>query len=98
MKHDALDKIVQQAMFLGQIQYRTMIAPESDKIKQREARRYLQSIGIEPKMLDEWVDKKLVRRRKDGNATSPVYYSLREIQRQVTIAEMKKGDITTIYH
>lgn len=98
MKREALDKIVQQAMFLGQVQYMTMIEPESDKIKQREAIRYLKRHGYEPKMLDEWRNMGLIHRRKlnDGR-TSPVYYSLKEIQRQITVNEMVKGDITSIY-
>ena len=97
MKRDALDRIVQQAMFLGQVQYMTMIEPASDKIKQREAIRYLKRRGYEPKVLDEWTGMKLIHRRKDGEGTSPVYYSLKEIQRQITVTEMAKGNIRNIY-
>ena len=97
MKREALDRIVQQAMFLGQVQYMTMIEPESDKIKQREAKRDLKRRGLEPKVLEEWVDLRLIHRRKDGDGNQPVYYSLKEIQRQITVTEMHKGDITDIY-
>ena len=45
IKREALLQIVQQAMFLGQIQYMTMIKPERDRIKQREAQRYLENLG-----------------------------------------------------
>lgn len=96
MNRDALDRIVQQAMFLGQVQYMTMIEPESDKIKQREAQRYLRRRGYEPKVLEEWVQQRLISRRKDGEGNSAVWYSLKEIQRQITVTEMVKGDIKQI--
>lgn len=96
MEREALDRIVQQAMFLGQVQYMTMIEPETDKMKQREAKRYLARRGFDPKVLDEWVQARLVSRRKDGEGNAPVYYSLKEIQRQITVTEMVKGKITQI--
>ena len=96
LEREALDRIVQQAMFLGQVQYMTMIEPESDKMKQREARRYLVRRGYDPKVLDEWVQARLISRRKDGTGNTPVYYSLKEIQRQITVTEMVKGKITQI--
>jgi len=96
MEREALDRIVQQAMFLGQVQYMTMIEPETDKMKQREARRYLIRRGYDQKVLDEWVNAGLVNRRKDGEGNAPVYYSLKEIQRQITVTEMMKGNIQQI--
>ena len=96
MEREALDRIVQQAMFLGQVQYMTMIEPKSDRIKQREARRYLERRGYDPKVLDEWVQARLISRRKDGEGNTPVYYSLKEIQRQITVTEMVKGNIHQI--
>ena len=96
MEREALDRIVQQAMFLGQVQYMTMIEPETDKMKQREAKRYLARRGLDPKVLDEWVKARLICRRKDGEGNSPVYYSLKEIQRQITVTEMMKGNIIQI--
>lgn len=97
MNRDALDNIVQQAMYLGQVQYMTMIEPERDKIKQREARRYLKRRGYEPRLLDEWIQQKLINRRKCGEGNCAVYYSLREIQRQITVTEMVRGNIALIY-
>ena len=96
MEREALDRIVQQAMFLGQVQYMTMIEPQSDRMKQREAKRYLERRGYDPKVLDEWVKARLISRRKDGDGNTPVYYSLKEIQRQITVTEMMKGNITQI--
>lgn len=97
MEREAFDRIIQQAMYLGQVQYMTMIEPETDKMKQREAKRYLKRRGLDPKVLDEWTDLKLVHRRKEGEGNSPVWYSLKEIQRQITVTEMAKGNITYIY-
>ena len=96
MRGEAFEKIKENAMFLGQIQYMTMITPESDKIKQREAQRYLKRRGYEPKVLDEWRNMGLIHRRKDGARNSSVYYSLKEIQRQITVTEMMKGNIIQI--
>ncbi len=95
ISRESLDRIIEHAMFLGQIQYMTMITPESDKIKQREAQRYLKRRGYEPKVLDEWRNMGLIHRRKDGARNSSVYYSLKEIQRQITVTEMSKGNIRT---
>ena len=97
MKREALDRIVQQAMFLGQVQYMTMIEPDADRIKKREAERYLKRRGYEPKVLEEWTGYGFIHRRKDGDGNQPVYYSLKEIQRQITVTEMQKGDIVNIY-
>lgn len=97
LEREAFDRIIQQAMYLGQVQYMTMIEPETDKMKQREAKRYLKRRGLDPKVLDEWTDLKLVHRRKEGEGNSPVWYSLKEIQRQITVTEMAKGNITYIY-
>lgn len=99
MSYDALSKIVKSAFNAGILQYRTMIRPESDKIKQREAKRYLQLLGYEPKLLDELVEQRRIHRRKDGDAKSncAIYYSLSEIQRQIVTIEMKKGKLTQIF-
>jgi hypothetical protein len=98
MKRESFDRIIEQAMFLGQVQYMTMIEPARDRIKQGEARRYLKRRGLDPKVLDQWTDMRLVHRRKDGDSKNcAVYYSLREIQRQITVTEMARGNITEIF-
>lgn len=86
-----LQNIVEQAAYNSQIQYRRLVTPDHDKLKQREAKRYLQQLGYEPKVLDEWVQCGCVHKRKDGQRNSAVYYSLREIQRQLTAMEKKKS-------
>ena len=85
-----LQNIVEQAAYNSQIQYRRLVTPDHDKVKQREAKRYLQQLVYEPKLLDEWVQCGFVRKHKDGQRNSAVYYSLREIQRQLTAIEKKK--------
>lgn len=88
-----LQNIVEQAAYQSQIQYRRLVTPDHDKVKQREAKRYLQQLGYEPKILDEWVQCGFVHKHKDGQRNSAVYYSLREIQRQLTAIEKKKGNM-----
>ena len=92
-----LQNIVEQAAYNSQIQYRRLVTPDHDKVKQREAKRYLQQLGYEPKVLDEWVQYGFIHRRKDGERNSAVYYSLIEIQRQIVAVEMKKGNINYLY-
>ena len=95
MKMETLQNIVQQSLFLGMVQYQSMIRPEDDKVKQREAVRYLKRRGYEPKCLKEWTERGYIHRRKTGDSpTSPVMYSILEIQRHITAIEMKKGNIT----
>lgn len=97
IEYEALQGIVRQAVFLGQIQYRSMVTPASNRIKQREARRYLQQIGYKPSVLDEWVEHGYVHRHQNGERNSAVYYSLMEIQRQVVATEAKKGKPQYLY-
>lgn len=99
MTYEAIGNLVQQSFTAGMLQYRNMVKPESDKIKQREAKRYLQLLGYEPKLLDELVEQRRIHRRKDGDAKSncAIYYSLSEIQRQIVTIEMKKGKLTQIF-
>lgn len=84
-----LQNIVEQAAYQSQIQYRRLVTPDHDKLKQREAKRYLQQLGYEQKILDEWVQCGFVHKHKDGQRNSAVYYSLREIQRQLTAIKKK---------
>lgn len=84
-----LQNIVEQAAYQSQIQYRRLVTPDHDKLKQREAKRYLQQLGYESKILDEWVQCGFVHKHKDGQRNSAVYYSLREIQRQLTAIKKK---------
>lgn len=99
MTLEALGNLVQQAFAAGMLQYRQMVAPETDKVKQREAKRYLQQLGYAPKVLDEMVEFGHIHRHKNGDAKSncAIYYSLAEIQKQLAAIEMKKGKTTQIF-
>ncbi len=70
-------------MMLSEIQLRDMLAPERNRIKQREAQRYLKRLGHDPKLLDKWIKNGLLRKTKDGNGNCPVWYSLKDIQRLI---------------
>ncbi|MBR3466904.1 MAG: hypothetical protein IKH15_06765 [Bacteroidales bacterium] len=75
-------ELVQQAVMLGMIQYRSIMDPGTDRMKQREAWRYIESQGFQRKALSEWVEAGLVHRRKDETrgGNSPVWYKVSEIQ------------------
>lgn len=96
MELDVLNNIIQQAASLGVAQYIRATRPEGDRIKQREAVRYIREHGFAPKVLEEWVQCGYVHRRKIGERNSAVYYSLAEIQRQIAATEAKKGNIEYI--
>ena len=93
ISREAVNKMIEHAVFLGQIEYMTMITPEEDRIRKAEAVRYLKRRGYSPKVLDDWVQMKFIHRRKYGEKNSPVYYSLKEIQRQILATETMKGNI-----
>lgn len=77
--------IVRDAFLLGMISYRQMIRPASDKVKQREAWRYLEDQGLPRRLLTEWVENGIVRRHKDNakGANATVWYRLTEIQKAI---------------
>lgn len=93
----ALENVVRQSAFLGHLQYRHMVAPETDKVRKAEARRYLVSLGYKPKVLQEWVELGYIHEHKGVERNSPVHYSLVEIQRHLVAMEMKKGKASYIY-
>lgn len=75
-------QLVKQAIMLGMIQYRNMLKPASDKVKQREAWRYLKGQGLPVSLLDKWVEDGIVKRHKDTTKgqNTPVWYRLSDIQ------------------
>lgn len=79
------EQLVRQAVTLGMIQYRSMISPADDRMKQREVWRYLQAQGFPRTALDHWVDAGIVHRHKDATkgANSTVWYRKTEIQKAI---------------
>jgi len=94
MTTDEAHKVVESAFMLGMISYRSMVKPDDDYIKQREAWRYLQQQGLPRKLLAEWVDAGKVRRHKDPRKASnaAVRYRLTEIQK--AICAMRTAEAT----
>jgi Uncharacterized protein conserved in bacteria len=63
--------------------------PVSDQIKQREARRWLKSLGYKPSLLDRFEEKGLVGKERIGTGrNSPLYYSRLEIQSALNALKM----------
>ena len=66
---------------LGVAAYIKATQPSLDKIKQREAYRWLKSIGKKPHLLDKLEEMGLVKGEREGaGKNSPIYYSKLEIQ------------------
>ena len=64
-------------------------SPVSDEIKQREAYRWLKTMGHEPSFLHELEDKGLIHKTRKGKAkNSPLIYSKFEIQAAINSIRM----------
>ena len=81
MEESKIKDIVNASVVLGMITYRNMIKPADDKVKQREAKRYLTQLGYKGALLDKWVANGLLKRHKEGDGNTAVYYSITEIQK-----------------
>ena len=76
-----LRKIITSAEEVGVENYMKAREPETDMLKQADAKRYLSKVGIQPVMLKKWVDCSLLTPVKTGNSqNAPVMYSLAEIK------------------
>ena len=79
-----LRRIITSAAEIGVANYMKAREPESDLLKQADAKRYLLKLGIQPIMLQRWVTKNLITPVKTGDAqNAPVMYSLAEIKQLV---------------
>ena len=77
-------RIITTAAELGVENYMKAREPESDMMKQADAKRYLSKLGIQPVMLRKWADQKLITPVKTGDAqNAPVMYSLVEIKQLI---------------
>lgn len=89
---DLLD-FVAEAVDAGVQKYVRSCDPQSDFIKQREAKRYLSRLGFRPALLQRWVDSGLLTPVKTGDAqNASVLYSLADIKTLVSSIRLK--DIT----
>ena len=79
-----LKRIITTAAEIGVENYMKVRDPESDMMKQADAKRYLSKLGIQPVMLHKWADQKLLTPVKTGDAqNSPVMSSLAEIKQVI---------------
>ncbi len=88
MDFDESLELVKQAVMLGMVQYHDMMSRGKERLKQREAWRYMEAQGFQRSKLDEWVSKGVVTKRKDSDKpNAPTWYELIEIQ-QAIVAEL----------
>lgn len=80
---EELKGIISSAVFMGILQYRHMISPGTDRISQRQAKRYLSQLGYKGSLLDKWAANKLLHRIKGEGKNASVYYSAEEIQKMI---------------
>lgn len=79
-----LKRIITTAAELGVENYMKARGPESDIMKQADAKRYLSKLGIQPYMLHKWAEQKLITPIKTGDSqNAPVLYSLVEIKQLI---------------
>lgn len=82
--------LVTEAVDAGVQQYVRSCDPDSDTIKQSEARRYLQKLGYKPAMLQRWVDGGLLTPVKTGEAqNASVLYSKADIKALISSIRLK---------
>ena len=66
-------------------------SPVSDEIKQREAFRWLKTLGYEPNFLEKLEKEGLVHKNRKGSSRySPIIYSKFEIQSAINAFKMSK--------
>ena len=76
-----LRNIISASADIGVQRYIKTMEPESDRIKQEEAKRYLEKMGYQPVMLKKWrKDNLLVPVKMGVSRNSAVWYSLTDIK------------------
>ena len=82
--------LMTDAVDAGVQQYVRSCDPQSDFIKQGEAKRYISRLGFRPAMLQRWVDGGLLTPVKTGDAqNASVLYSLADIKALVSSIRLK---------
>ena len=82
--------LMTDAVDAGVQQYVRSCDPQSDFIKQGEAKRYISRLGFRPAMLQRWVDSGLLTPVKTGDAqNASVIYSLADIKALVSSIRLK---------
>lgn len=82
---------VSQAVDAGIQGYINSREPRKDRIKQSDAKRYLEQQGYQTTALKRWVEAGMVKPIKHGSArNSAVWYSLTELKKAVCAVRLKK--------
>lgn len=83
--------LVSEAVDAGVQSYVRSCDPQSDYVKQSEAKRYLQRLGFRPAQLQRWVDGGLLVPVKTGDAqNASVIYSLADIKTLISSIRLKR--------
>lgn len=84
-------KFVTLAVDAGVQNYIRTIEPKQDRIKQSDAKRYIQRLGYQPAMLQKWVSANLLVPVKIGDSqNSSVWYSLADIKKVISSMKLKQ--------
>jgi len=90
MNIQQLNKIVAHAVDIGMHLHQRLIEPDSDRITQSEAKRYIKRLGYQPVMINKWAKAGLLNGHKTSNQQSAiVYYSLTELKTLLTTLQLK---------
>lgn len=82
--------LMTDAVDAGVQKYVRSCDPQSDYVKQGEAKRYLSRLGFRPVMLQRWVDGGLLTPVKTGDAqNASVIYSLADIKALISSIRLK---------
>ena len=80
-----LRNIISTSADIGVQRYIKTMDPENDRIKQSEAKRYLEKMGYQPIMLKKWREDNLLVPVKLGDSrNSAVWYSLTDIKELIS--------------
>lgn len=78
------------AVDAGVQSYMRSVDPDTDYVKQSEAKRYISRLGFRPVMLQRWVDAHLLTPVKTGDAqNASVLYSLADIKALISSIRLK---------
>ena len=84
MNVNSLERVLQNSIMLGMLQYKALLEPKSDRIKLARAKEYVKGLGLPANFLQLCEDKGILHRHKSGKAKNcAVWYSLKELQKCV---------------
>lgn len=91
IKLEELHDFVSLAVDAGIQSYLSKIEPNSDRIKQADAKRYISRYGFQPVMLQKWVNARMLTPIKSGEKqNSAVWYSLADIKKVICSINLKR--------